>query len=187
MNNNWLIDCFNFKSIFSLVNNFYLLLLLIELSFSQAFLSSWFFRLHKWSPNISNRHHKYCNIGYHLIVWYFPFHELRFETTLRVLKPVLCFHMTSFNYDAKRVMDVDPSCRPIRAILCVIVSSVLTSYRVYVTCGWVCCHCVVVFFVCVCVSVYVCLWGKSGLLLFVEIRYPVFSLLQKRAWGSLKL
>ena len=28
-----------------------------------------------------------------------------------VLKPVLCFHMTSFNYGAKGVRDVDPTCR----------------------------------------------------------------------------
>ena len=32
-------------------------------------------------------------------------------TTLRVLKPVLCFHMISFNYGAKGVRDVDPACR----------------------------------------------------------------------------
>ena len=28
-----------------------------------------------------------------------------------MLKPVLCFHMTSFNYSAKGVRDVDPACR----------------------------------------------------------------------------
>ena len=28
-----------------------------------------------------------------------------------VLKPVLCFHMTSFNYGFKGVRDVDPACR----------------------------------------------------------------------------
>ena len=32
-------------------------------------------------------------------------------TTLRVLKPVLCFHMTSLNCVAKGVRDVDPICR----------------------------------------------------------------------------
>ena len=32
-------------------------------------------------------------------------------TTLRVLKPVLCFYMNSFNYGAKRIRDVDPTCR----------------------------------------------------------------------------
>ena len=31
--------------------------------------------------------------GWHLIVWYFPFHGLHFATTLKVLKSVLCFHM----------------------------------------------------------------------------------------------
>ena len=49
--------------------------------------------------------------GWHLIVWCFPFHRLHFATTLRVLKPVLCFHMTSFDYGAKGVRDVDPTCR----------------------------------------------------------------------------
>ena len=28
-----------------------------------------------------------------------------------VLKPVLCFHMTSFNHGSKGVRDVDPACR----------------------------------------------------------------------------
>ena len=32
-------------------------------------------------------------------------------TTLRVLKPVLYFHMASFNYGANRVNGVDTSCR----------------------------------------------------------------------------
>ena len=31
--------------------------------------------------------------------------------TLRVLKLVLCFHMTRFNYGSKKVRDVDPACR----------------------------------------------------------------------------
>ena len=46
-----------------------------------------------------------------MIVLYYVFHGLHFATTLRVLKPVLCFHMTSFNYGAKEVRDVDPACR----------------------------------------------------------------------------
>ena len=46
-----------------------------------------------------------------MIVWYFPFHTLQFTTTLSVLKPELCFHMTSFNYGVKGVGDVDPTCR----------------------------------------------------------------------------
>ena len=46
-----------------------------------------------------------------MIVLYFHFHGLHFATTLRVLKPVLCCHMTPFNYGAKGVRDVDPTCR----------------------------------------------------------------------------
>ena len=49
--------------------------------------------------------------SWNLILWYFLFHGLHFATTLRVLKPVLCFDMTSFNYGAKGVRDVDPTCR----------------------------------------------------------------------------
>ena len=45
-----------------------------------------------------------------MTVLYFLFHGLQFVITLRVLKPVLCFHMTSFNYGAKGVRDVDPAC-----------------------------------------------------------------------------
>ena len=51
----------------------------------------------------------WCDIIY-LIVLFFLFHGLHFVTTLRVLKPVLCFHMTSFNYGAKGARDVDPAC-----------------------------------------------------------------------------
>ena len=49
--------------------------------------------------------------SYHLIVLYFLFYGLHFATTLKVLKPVLCFHMTPFNYGAKGVRAVDPACR----------------------------------------------------------------------------
>ena len=45
------------------------------------------------------------------IVLYFLFHGLHFATTFRVLKPVLCFRMTTFNYRAKQARDVDPACR----------------------------------------------------------------------------
>ena len=48
--------------------------------------------------------------GWHLIVWYFLFHGLHSETTFRELRSVLCFHMTSFDYGAKRARDVDPTC-----------------------------------------------------------------------------
>ena len=53
----------NFKSIFSLLHDFYLLLLLTELCFSLVFVSLLFFWTHKWSPNISSRHHEHCNMG----------------------------------------------------------------------------------------------------------------------------
>ena len=40
----------------------------------------------------------------------FIFHGLHFATTLTVLTPVSCFHITSFNYGAKEVRDADPAC-----------------------------------------------------------------------------
>ena len=46
-----------------------------------------------------------------MVVLFFLFHGLHFTTTLRVLKPVLCFHMASFYYGAKGERDVDPACR----------------------------------------------------------------------------
>ena len=49
--------------------------------------------------------------GWHFIAWCFLFHGLHFATTLRVLNPVLCFHMTSFNYGTKWVRNVGPTCR----------------------------------------------------------------------------
>ena len=45
-----------------------------------------------------------------MIVLYFLSHRLHVATTRRVLRPVLCFHMTSFSCGAKVVMDVDPAC-----------------------------------------------------------------------------
>ena len=53
----------------------------------------------------------FCDILELPFVLYFHFHRLHFATTLRVLKPVLCFHMTPFNYGAKGVRDIDPACR----------------------------------------------------------------------------
>ena len=47
----------------------------------------------------------------HWIALYFLFCGLHFATTLRVLKPVLCFHMTSFNYGAKGVRNAELNCR----------------------------------------------------------------------------
>ena len=76
----------------------------------------------------------------------------------------------------------------IRAILCLMVSSVLTSHSVWPVVKFVT---IVLFFfllrVCKCVSVCVCLGMISGLLLFVETTCPVFSLLHLWAWGNLKL
>ena len=46
-----------------------------------------------------------------LIILYFLFHGLHFATTLRVLNPVLCFHVILFNYRAKEVRHVDPACK----------------------------------------------------------------------------
>ena len=102
---------YNFKSIFSLLYNFYLLLLPIELCFSPVFVSLLLFQIHKWSPNISNRCHRHFNRGlaFHCLVIGI-FHGLHSTTSLTVLKPVLCFHMTSFNYGAKGVRDVDLTC-----------------------------------------------------------------------------
>ena len=59
-------------------------------------------------PTFCHPYHckKYCC----LIVLYFLFHGLHFATTLKVLKPVLYFHMASFNYGAKEVRDVDRVC-----------------------------------------------------------------------------
>ena len=49
--------------------------------------------------------------GCHLIVCYFRFDGLLFAITLEILKPVSCFHMTSFIYGVKRVREVDTSFR----------------------------------------------------------------------------
>ena len=68
--------------------------------------------------------------GWPLIVWYFPCHGLHFATTLRVLKSVLCFHMTSFNYGAKGLRATSLLVDVIKAILCLIASSALTLLSV---------------------------------------------------------
>ena len=102
---------YNFKSIFSLLYNFYLLLLLIVLC-SPLFLFHYCsFEYISEVLTCPKDIRDTLIQGWHLIVWYFPFHGLHFVTTLRVLKPVLCFHMASFNYGAKGVRDVDPTCR----------------------------------------------------------------------------
>ena len=89
---------YNLKNILSLHYHFYLFLLLIQL-----FLLILFYTRKKLH-NFSNRYHT-------LIVLHFLFHGLLFSTILRVLKPVLCFHMASFHYSTKGVWDVDSACR----------------------------------------------------------------------------
>ena len=80
-----------------------------------------------------------------MILLYFLFRGLHFATTLRVLKPVLCFHMTSFNYGAKEVRDVDPACRCHRgnimpdSIFSVNIAQCLTCFFVFfVLLGFMC-------------------------------------------------
>ena len=101
------------------------------------------------------------------IVLYFLFHGLHFATTFRVLKPVFCFHMTSFNYGAKRVRDVDPAFRCHQSNI--IPDSIFNvNIAQCVTC--LCVFRFVLFYV------YIKGW-YSGLLLFVETGYSVISLL----------
>ena len=50
--------------------------------------------------------------SWNFIILYFLFHGLHLATTLRVLNPVLCLHMTLFNQGAKAgVRDEDHTCR----------------------------------------------------------------------------
>ena len=102
---------YNFKYIISLLCNFYILLLLIELCFSPVFVSLLLFWIHKWSPDICNRRQRYFNIGLVFDCLVFFFSWVTVSDTLRVLKPVLCFHLTSFNYGANEIKDVYRSCR----------------------------------------------------------------------------
>ena len=55
-----------------------------------------------------NRHY---NAGLEFDRLRFCFHALYSATNLRVWTRVLCFHMTSFKYGAKRVRDDGPICR----------------------------------------------------------------------------
>ena len=85
-------------------------------------------------PNFSNRYHT------------FLFHRSHFATTLSVLKPVLWFHMTSFNYGAKGVKDVDPACRCHQSNI--MPDSIFSvSIAQCVTCLFV--NCFVLFYVCI--------------------------------------
>ena len=80
-----------------------------------------------------------------MIVLYFLFHGLHFATTLRVLKPVLCFHMASVN-GAKGVRDVDPARRCHQSNI--IPNSIFSVNIVEcVTCLFV--FCFVLFYVCI--------------------------------------
>ena len=111
----------NFENIFCLHNNFYISLLLTQLCFSLVPFS--FFYISEALTFPTDTAH--CDIEFAFDYFAFLFHGLHCATTLIVLKPVLCFHMTSYNYGTEGVRDVDPDV--IRAILCLIVSSVLTS------------------------------------------------------------
>ena len=101
-----------------------------------------------------------------MIVWYFPFHGLHFVTSLTVLTPVLCFHTTSFNYGAKVVRDVDPTCRCHQSNI--MPDSIFSVNNAQcVTCGYACCYCIVIFlffrffycfFLCVQVCVGMCVF-----------------------------
>ena len=77
--------------------------------------------------------------------WFvFPFHRFHSVTTLTVLKPVLCFHKTSFSYGAFWVRDVDPTCRCHQSN--VIPNSIFSVNIAHcLTCGFCCCCCVHVF------------------------------------------
>ena len=67
-----------------------------------------------------------------------------------MLKSVLCFHMGSFNYGAKGVRYVDPTCRYHQSnIMPDSIFNVIIAQCV--TCGQVCCYCVLCVCVCVCV------------------------------------
>ena len=82
------------------------------------------------------------NVKYHCNVFMnimanFLFHGLHFATTHRVLKTLSCFHMTSFNYSAKGVRDVESACRCHQSN---IIPDSIFSVNIarYVTCLFVC-------------------------------------------------
>ena len=112
----------------------------------------------------------------------FSFSRVTLCDTLRVLKPVLCFHMTPSNYGAKRVRDADPACR------CHQSNSMPDSiFSVNIAQCGTClfAFCFVLFYV------YIKGW-YSGLLLFVETGCSVLSYnglkqigLISFKWGSL--
>ena len=105
---------------------------------------------------------------------YFIFHGLHFMSILIILKAVGFFHVASFNYGAKWVRDVDPTCR------CHQSNIMLNSiFRIkiavfFITCGYLFCFLCFAF----CILLCVCVWGwYFGLFLFVETRCSIFLLL----------
>ena len=99
--------------------------------------------------------HRHCNIELEFDCFHFCFHALYSATNLRVWKRVLCFHMTSFKYGAKRVRDDGHTCR---------------------------CH--QSHFMSDCIFI---INITQLLLLFVDTRNSVFTLLYFLASGNLKL
>ena len=53
------------------------------------------------------------------------FFELFLVTTITVLKTLTCYYMISFNFGGKKARDVDLTCRPYCAILCLIESPMI--------------------------------------------------------------
>ena len=121
-----------FISIYYLINHYLLICSLITskiylvYTIISIFCYSWSnyvspHKLEKKLLNFSNRCHA---LWYRVSIWLFCIWLLailclivsslltsHFAITLRVLKPVLCFQMTSNNYGAKGLRDVDPACR----------------------------------------------------------------------------
>ena len=122
---------YNFKSIFSLPYNFYLSLLLAILCFSPVFCIDTITPLN----TLVNSYYfqdTTDNLRYSLHLFCIYFYGLHFVTIFRVLKPVLCFHMTSFNYGAKRVRDIDLTCICHQSNIMPDISSVLKSHIWYI-------------------------------------------------------
>ena len=78
---------------------------------SLFFLTLLLFQIHLWSLNIFNRY----DTGFDkelvfdcFFCFVFHFHGLHLVTTLKILKPVICFHIQrSFNYGSKTARDKD--------------------------------------------------------------------------------
>ena len=112
-----------FISIYYLINHYLLICSLITLKmyFVYTIISIFYYHWSTVSPQFVLHWEKnyltflidatHCDIELAFDCFVFSFSWLHFAITLRVLKPVLCFHMTSFNYGAKGVRDVDPAGR----------------------------------------------------------------------------